>query len=74
MRIIHSVIWIILAYKLGDWKNIKKYIPTLLFWGFGNCVYELIFFNKPLWLFIDPIFKSHIIVTFFNIFTVFFVH
>jgi hypothetical protein len=72
MRIIHTFIWFMLAYKFGDWRNLKKYYPTLLFFGMGDCIYNVVFYNKPLWLYVDPIFKSHLVVGLFNLFTVYF--
>lgn len=49
IRMIHGLIWMGIAYKWSDWRNYRKYYPTMLFMGAGNLVYNLVFYNKRLW-------------------------
>lgn len=70
IRGIHAAIWIFAAYKWGDWKNWSKYYPTMLFMGMGDLIYNLVFFDKKLWLF-NPGFLNPIISELFVIFTIF---
>ena len=50
-RLIFSTVWISLAYKFSDRKNWKRYYPTLLFYGMGDLIYNVVFQDKPLWRF-----------------------
>jgi hypothetical protein len=50
-RLIPICIFFISAYKWGDWKQYKKYYPTMLFFGMGDLIYIAIFHHKPLWKF-----------------------
>ncbi|HEY5560496.1 MAG TPA: CBO0543 family protein [Clostridiaceae bacterium] len=40
---------ILICYKYGDWKNWKKYYPTILFFILSNVVCILLVYNHPLW-------------------------
>lgn len=71
IRGIHAVLWIAAAYKLGDWKNWRKYYPTVLFMGMGNLIYLMAFKNKVLWAF-NPGGITPIISELFVILTIFF--
>lgn len=70
IRCIHACIWIVAAYKWGDWKNWNKYYPTMLFMGMGDLIYNLVFFNKKLWAF-NPGFLNPILSELFVIFIIF---
>ncbi len=56
-RLVIAAIWILVAYKWADWKNWKKYYPTILFMITGDLVYNFLTYNHPLWELTDPIFK-----------------
>lgn len=49
VSVIYSILWIIAALKWGDWKNWRKYYPTLLFAAVGNLLYEVVCANYPMW-------------------------
>jgi len=51
VRIIMIFIFLVSAYKWGDWKNWKKYYPTMCFFGMGDLIYIIVFNTKPLWKF-----------------------
>lgn len=70
VRIIHGLIWITIAYKLGDWKNYRKYYPTMLFMGTGNLIYNVIYYKKRLWDFNNDLlaFPFHELFIIFMIF------
>lgn len=61
--VILTLLWIVVAYKMGDWRNWKLYYPTILFFWCGDLVYNVVFYKNPLWLFINPIF-SHLLTDF----------
>jgi hypothetical protein len=71
IRVIMASIWISSAFKWGDWRNWKRYYPTMLFFGMGDLIYNFIFFNKPLWRF-QTDFLSLSLNELFVIFTIFF--
>jgi hypothetical protein len=51
IRIFMAIVWILCAFKWGDWKNWRKYYPTMLFFGMGVLIYRSIFQSKILWMF-----------------------
>lgn len=51
LRFVLAGIFIISAYKWGDWNNWDKYYSTMLFFGMGDIIYFAIFHNIPLWRF-----------------------
>ncbi|MDF2675115.1 MAG: hypothetical protein K0R09_3384, partial [Clostridiales bacterium] len=71
IRLILASASIISAYKWGDWKNWKRYYPTMLFFGMGDLIYFSFFHNKLLWAF-TPSLLVRSINELFIIFTVFF--
>ncbi|MCM0647218.1 hypothetical protein NBE98_02370 [Clostridium swellfunianum] len=66
-----ALLWGIGAYKLSDWKNWRKYYPTMLFFACGDLIYKLVFCNKLLWAF-EADFLVGSLNELFVIFTVFF--
>lgn len=55
-----EALWIIFAYKKGDWRNWKVYYPTILFFWCGDLIYNVVFYKKPLWVFVNPAFSHHL--------------
>jgi hypothetical protein len=49
IRLISVSTFLVIAYKWGDWKNWKKYYPTMTFFGMADLIYVTVFNNKPLW-------------------------
>jgi hypothetical protein len=49
IRIMSVSMFLASVYKWGDWKNWKKYYPTMYFFGLGDLIYATVFNNKPLW-------------------------
>lgn len=66
-----AIAWIIIVYKVGDWPDWKKYYPTILFFWCGDLIYNVIFYEKPLWVFVNPALTHHLtdIICAFVIFT-----
>jgi hypothetical protein len=65
-----AAVWILCAYKWGDWKNWRRYYPTMLFFGMGDLIYKLVFQGKILWKFesnliVEPINELFVIFTIF---------
>ncbi|SHI77540.1 CBO0543 family protein [Desulfosporosinus lacus] len=54
LRIVKGILYILAAYKWGDWKNWKIYYPTILFWILGDYIYGYLTYNYPLWELISP--------------------
>ncbi len=57
-QIIMAIIFIIAAWRWGDWRNWKLYYPTILFFIVGNFSYTLLTYNYPLWQFESPLLKT----------------
>lgn len=49
IRFITVTVFLVSAYKWGDWKNWKKYYSTMTFFGMGDLIYITMFNDKPLW-------------------------
>ena len=62
--------WIYVAYRAGDWRNWRKYYPTILFFWCGDLIYNIVFYKKPLWVFENPAF-SHQFTDLLSLFIVF---
>lgn len=62
--------WVFLAHKYSDWKNWKTYYPTFLFWCLGDAIYNVLFYNNPLWKYKDPL-LNHTLSEFFTVAIVF---
>lgn len=45
------------AWKWGDWKNWKKYYPTMLYLMVGNLAYHQLCYDKLLWMDQSPYFS-----------------
>lgn len=71
VRLVLASIFIFGAYKWGDWKNWNKYYATMLFFGMGDLIYHLVFYDKPLWKF-QTDFLVDSLNELFVIFTIFF--
>jgi len=66
-HVITSIIFLISAWKWGDWKNWRQYYPTILFFILGNFTHNLLTYNYPLWEYESPFLKktlSDILVSF----------
>ena len=71
IRSFMALTWVICAYKFGDWKNWRKYYPTMLFFGMGDLIYISVFHDRPLWMFSTD-FLVPSLNELFVIFTIFF--
>lgn len=73
MHVVVGILFMLCAYRWGDWKNWHKYYSTMLFMGFGDLAYNCLFHDKMLWEYHSCIFPSvpHIILTLLWITTIF---
>jgi len=62
--IIISMICIGLCYKGGDWKNWRRYYPTIIFYVVVAITSHIITVNKPLWV-IHNFFNIDILANYF---------
>lgn len=46
---IFILIWLVVLFKYGDWKNWKRYYPTILFFYCGNLIAFSVFHSNLLW-------------------------
>nr|WP_155668470.1 CBO0543 family protein [Ornithinibacillus caprae] len=53
----------IAGYIWGDWRNWRKYYPTILFFIIGDLLYNFLLYKKSMWLFHDLILPNHTTIT-----------
>jgi len=46
-----AIVSIAICYKLGDWRNWRKYYSTILFFILSSVVCIVLTYNHPLWLY-----------------------
>jgi hypothetical protein len=63
MYILINAIYLIAGIIWGDWRNWKKYYPTLLFFIIGDLLYNFLLYEKSMWIFHDVILPNHTMVT-----------
>ncbi len=63
MYIFINSLYLIAGFKWGDWRNWKKYYPTILFFIIGDLLYNFILYNKTMWHFHDIILPNHTAIT-----------
>ena len=44
-----GILCIVLSLKLGDWRNLEKYYPTILFLIIGDLLYNIFTYSNPTW-------------------------
>lgn len=71
IRLVMAAAWLFAAYKWADLNNWRKYYPTMLFFGMGDLIYNVVFSNKRLWSF-ESDYLVPSINELFVIFTIFF--
>ena len=72
MHILAGIIWLSVTYKYGDWKHLRHYYPTILFFGFGDLLYNLLFRNNLLWFYIPQYsWLPHSIINLYYILVIF---
>jgi hypothetical protein len=59
MHIIGQFLWILAAWRWGDWRNWKKYHSTMLYMIVFSLLYEVLTYNYSLWKFSDFILPTH---------------
>ncbi|MGP4081255.1 CBO0543 family protein [Pseudalkalibacillus sp. R45] len=47
--ILYFIIYIVAAWKWGDWKNWRVYYPTILFFIVGDLLYQFLFHDYSKW-------------------------
>ncbi|ANX13655.1 hypothetical protein ABE41_016720 [Fictibacillus arsenicus] len=51
MHILLLIIFILAGWKWGDWKNWRKYYPTILFFIIGDLLYNYLLYDYTMWRF-----------------------
>jgi len=57
-RPLKAISYILICLKWGDWKNWRKYYPTILYVIIWDLIFALATSNYPLWTFSHPILKN----------------
>lgn len=62
--------WVIITYRIGDWRNWRLYYPTILFFCCGNLIGFEVYHNHLLWEFKGS-FLSHVTIDIIQIVFIF---
>ncbi|MCA1029612.1 hypothetical protein LCL95_01040 [Bacillus timonensis] len=73
ISIIVTAIFLLSAWKWGDWKNWRKYYPTMLYMVLNAVLFNLLTYEYPTWEWRDNsrIFPNHTLLDMWIIFTQF---
>lgn len=63
MYILINIFYMIAGFKWGDWRNWKRYYPTILFFIIGDFLYNFLLYKQSMWLFHDLILPNHTTIT-----------
>ncbi len=60
MNVVFGLIFLLIGWRFGDWRNLEKYYPTILYFIIGDLLYNLLTYNDPMWKYNkDWIFSNH---------------
>lgn len=72
MNFVFGAFCLLLMLRFGDWKNYKKYYPTILFMIIGDLLYNLFTYQAPTWKYnSDFILPNHTLVNLWIMMTVY---
>lgn len=63
MYIFINLLYLAAGYKWGDWRNWRKYYPTILFLFIGDLLYNFLLYTRSMWVFHDLILPNHTTIT-----------
>lgn len=67
-----GIMSLLIGLKFGDWKNLRKYYPTILFLIIGDLLYNLFTYNDPMWSYTKAWFlQNHTLVNLWIMITVY---
>lgn len=59
------------SFFIGEWKNWRKFHPTLMYWIICTFLYEFLTYTHPLWIYRPDVFINHTITSLFVIFIIY---
>lgn len=72
VHVVIGVIALLIGWKFGDWRNLKKYYPTILFFIIGDLLYNIMTYNHPAWMYNKGwIFPNHTLTNLWVMITVY---
>jgi hypothetical protein len=71
MHLMIAGVAVFAAWRWGDWRNWKKYYPTILYMIIANFLYNILTYHYPIWKYQKSIFQNHTLTDIFNSFIVF---
>lgn len=67
-----GIMSLLIGWRFGDWRNLRKYYPTILFMIIGDLLYNVLTYNNPMWSYNkDWIFPNHTFVNLWIMVTVY---
>jgi len=72
MTIVFGIIFLLIGWRFGDWRNFKKYYPTILYFIIGDLLYNMLTYEHSLWTYNkDWILPNHTVINLFVMVTVY---
>ncbi|KAA9022301.1 CBO0543 family protein [Niallia endozanthoxylica] len=67
-----GIMCIVLGLRFGDWRNIEKYYPTILFLVIGDLLYNIFTYSNPTWNYNESwLFPNHTLANVWIMITVY---
>ncbi|WP_281368214.1 CBO0543 family protein [Neobacillus endophyticus] len=63
MYVFINALYTIAGLIWGNWRNWKRYYPTILFFVIGDFLYNFLLYKKSMWVFHDLIIPNHTTIT-----------
>lgn len=72
MNIAFGIMFLLIGWRFGDWKNLGKYYSTILFLIIGDLLYNVLTYNNPIWKYNkDWMLANHTLVNLWIMITVY---
>ncbi|WP_243290964.1 CBO0543 family protein [Bacillus sp. FJAT-47783] len=72
MIVAFGIVSLLIGLKFGDWRNYKKYYPTILFLIIGDLLYNILTYHDPAWRYTKTwLLQNHTLVNLWIMITVY---
>jgi hypothetical protein len=72
MNMIFGLIFLFVGWKFGDWRHLKKYYPTILYFIIGDLLYNVLTYEHVMWNYNeDGFFPNHTLTNLWIMITVY---
>lgn len=49
VRVVLVILFMVVTWRFGDWRNWRRYHPTILFFVMSALLYNVLLYNHPMW-------------------------